>query len=55
MLRLHYGLDGHPRKSLREIGKVLELSTERIRQIEEKAMSKLRDQENSELLRSYLN
>ena len=55
VLRMHYGLDDLPRKSLREIGKQLELSTERIRQIEEKAMTKLRDQENSDVLRTYLN
>jgi RNA polymerase primary sigma factor len=55
VLRLHYGLGGNQRKSLREIGKVLELSTERIRQIEEKAMARLREQDGSEMLRSYLN
>jgi RNA polymerase sigma factor (sigma-70 family) len=38
----HYGL-GCPCRTLREIASGLELSVERVRQIEEKALSKLRD------------
>ena len=56
VLSLHYGLGAAgTRKPLREIGKQLELSTERIRQIEEKAIEKLRAQSNLEILKSYLN
>jgi RNA polymerase primary sigma factor len=55
VLSMHYGLGDVPRKPLREIGRQLELSTERIRQIEEKAIEKLRSTQSAELLKSYLN
>ena len=42
ILRLRFGLDaGHPR-TLDEVGAVFSLTRERIRQIEARAMSKLR-------------
>jgi RNA polymerase primary sigma factor len=41
-LRLRFGLAGEPRRKLREIGEMLNLSRERIRQIEEKALARLR-------------
>ncbi|HET9442297.1 MAG TPA: sigma-70 family RNA polymerase sigma factor [Acidimicrobiales bacterium] len=42
ILRLRYGLDGGEPRSLDDIGRVFSLTRERIRQIEAKAMSKLR-------------
>ncbi len=42
VLRMRYGLQGELPLSLADIGKLLRLSKERIRQIEEGAMSKLR-------------
>lgn len=40
---LRYGLQGEKRHTLEEIGKKLDLTRERIRQIEEKALSKLKN------------
>ena len=41
VLRLHYGLDGHRPMTLKEIGKELGLTRERIRQIQRGALMKL--------------
>jgi RNA polymerase primary sigma factor len=41
VLRLHYGLDGKKPMSLKEIGKKLDLTRERIRQIRRDALTKL--------------
>ncbi len=43
ILRLHYGLDGKPPMSLKEIGKKLGLTRERIRQIQRQALTTLYD------------
>ena len=54
VLRLRYGLDdGHP-QTLEEVGKVFGVTRERIRQIEAKAIRKLRQSARSARLRDYL-
>ena len=42
IMKLRFGLDGKPPATSRDMAKMLGLSTERIRQIEARAMSKLR-------------
>jgi RNA polymerase primary sigma factor len=42
VLKLRFGLDGEPRHSLNQLGKLLQISKERVRQIEERAIEKLR-------------
>ncbi len=54
VLRLRFGLDdGHPR-TLEEVGKEFNVTRERIRQIEAKALRKLRHPSRSKKLRDYL-
>jgi RNA polymerase primary sigma factor len=53
IVRLRFGLDGQPR-TLDEIGQVYGVTRERIRQIEFKAMAKLRHPSRSQALRDYL-
>ena len=54
VVSMRFGLtDGQP-KTLDEIGKVYGVTRERIRQIESKTMSKLRQPSRSQLLRDYL-
>ena len=43
VLALRFGLGGNPRLSLSQVGKVLEVSKERVRQIQDRAMEKLRE------------
>jgi RNA polymerase sigma factor (sigma-70 family) len=42
ILRMRYGLGGMPQRTLEDVGAELGLTRERIRQIESRAMSKLR-------------
>jgi RNA polymerase primary sigma factor len=42
ILRMRFGLDDEPPMTLREIGNIYSLSRERIRQIQERALRKLR-------------
>jgi RNA polymerase primary sigma factor len=53
IVRLRFGLDGQPR-TLDQIGHIYGVSRERIRQIEAKAMAKLRHPSRSQALRDYL-
>jgi RNA polymerase primary sigma factor len=48
VLRLHYGLDGCQPMTLREIGKMLSLTRERIRQIRRDALTKLYEYMNED-------
>jgi len=50
ILRLRYGLDMHEPHSLQEIGDVLSISRERVRQLEKQAFGKLRRLQQSAVL-----
>jgi RNA polymerase primary sigma factor len=54
ILCLRYGLKGKKRLSLREIGRQYRLSRERVRQIEKKAITKLRAPSCRRLLEAYV-
>jgi len=54
ILRLYFGLDGAEPMTLEQIGAVLNITRERVRQIKEKALSRLRHVSKARSLESYL-
>ena len=54
VLKLRFGLDDGRTKTLEEVGQVFNIKRERIRQIEEKALSKLLHPSRSKKLKDYL-
>ena len=54
VIRLRYGLDDGRQRTLEEVGKEFNVTRERIRQIEAKALRKLRQPSRSKKLRDYL-
>ena len=53
VLRMYYGLDGQENMTLEEIGTYVGRTRERVRQIKEKALQKLRHPNRSEVLKEY--
>lgn len=54
VIKLRFGIDGHPQRSLEEVGAILGYSREWIRRIEERALIKLRNPIRSNKLKSFL-
>lgn len=54
VVRLYYGLSGNHPHTLEEIGERFDLTRERVRQIKEKAIRRLKHTSRSRLLKSYL-
>jgi len=54
VLKLYYGLDNERQMSLVEIGETFDLTRERVRQIREKGIRRLRHTSKSKILKSYL-
>ena len=53
IVKLYYGLDGNEPLTLREIGSIFNLSRERIRQIKERAIERLRHVSRARRLEPY--
>jgi RNA polymerase primary sigma factor len=54
VLRMRYGVEMSNDHTLEEVGKQFDVTRERIRQIEAKAMSKLRQPSRSDKLKTFL-
>lgn len=54
ILRMFYGLNGHLPHSLDEIAERFNLTRERVRQVKEKAIKKMKNTSRNKLLRKYL-
>ena len=55
IIKHYFGLDGHEKQTLEGIGGMMHLTRERIRQIKEEALCKLRETPGLDGLRAYLN
>ena len=53
VLKMYYGLEGHEAMTLEEIGSYVGRTRERVRQIKEKALQKLRHPARSDTLKEY--
>jgi RNA polymerase primary sigma factor len=54
VVRLYFGLGGHNPMTLEEIGETFDLTRERVRQIKEKAVRRLKHTSRSKILKTYL-
>jgi RNA polymerase primary sigma factor len=54
ILRARFGIDGQPAETLEKIGRTFRVSKERIRQIEKKALRKLRNPNRQACLRTFM-
>ena len=54
VIRLYFGLGGEHPLTLEEIGERFDLTRERVRQIKEKAIRRLKHTSRSRILKSYL-
>jgi len=54
IIRLYFGLNGKHPHTLEEIGEEFNLTRERVRQIKEKAIKRLKHTTRSKILRTYL-
>jgi RNA polymerase primary sigma factor len=54
ILRLYFGLDSPEPRTLEEIGAMLGITRERVRQIKEKALQRLRHQGHADVLEAFL-
>lgn len=54
IIRLYYGLNGNRPHTLEEIGENINLTRERVRQIKEKSITKLKSTSKCKLLKTYL-
>jgi len=55
VIRLRFGVDDGYHRTLEEVGNIFSVTRERIRQIEEKALNKLRHPTRSNILRKFIN
>ena len=54
IIRHYYGLNGRQAMTLEEIGEKFDLTRERVRQIKEKAIRRLKHTSRSKILKTYL-
>ncbi|MGE4587387.1 MAG: RNA polymerase sigma factor RpoD/SigA [Mangrovibacterium sp.] len=54
IIKYYFGLNGYPQHTLEEIGEVFGLTRERVRQIKEKSIKKLKNHYRNRLLKTYL-